>query len=104
MYKFDRNAKLKSEILRDGCIIPRGASDKPQVGGIQSDCGYLSPYFVTDPERMEVAFENVYILLHETKMSSKKGLLSLLEGITKSCKPLVIIAEDVGDEALELSS
>ena len=86
--------------IRDGSIIPRSASDKPQVGGMQFDCGYLSPYFVTDPERMEVAFENVYILIHEGKISSKKDLLPLLEQITKSGKPLLIIAEDVGGEAL----
>jgi chaperonin GroEL len=86
--------------IRDGSIIPSSASDKPRVGGMQFDCGYLSPYFVTDPERMEVAFENVYVLIHEKKISSKKDLLPLLEQITKSGKPLFIIAEDVGDEAL----
>jgi chaperonin GroEL (HSP60 family) len=86
--------------IRDASIIPRSASDKPQVGGMQFDCGYLSPYFVTDPERMEVAFENVYILIHEKKISSKQELLPLLEQITKSGKPLLIIAEDVGGEAL----
>ena len=86
--------------IRDRSIIPRSASDKPQVGGMQFDCGYLSPYFVTDPERMEVAFENVYVLIHEKKISSKKDLLPLLEQITKSGKPLLIIAEDVGGEAL----
>jgi chaperonin GroEL len=86
--------------IRDGSIIPRSATDKPQVGGMQFDCGYLSPYFVTDPERMEVAFENVYVLIHEKKISSKEDLLPLLEQITKSGKPLLIIAEDVGGEAL----
>ena len=85
--------------IRDGSIR-RSTSDKPQVGSMQFDCGYLSPYFVTDPERMEVAFENVYILIHEKKISSKKDLLPLLEQITKSGKPLLIIAEDVGGEAL----
>jgi chaperonin GroEL len=86
--------------IRDGSIIPRSAGNKPQVGGMQFDCGYLSPYFVTDPERMEVAFENAYVLIHERKISSKKDLLPLLEQITKSGKPLFIIAEDVGGEAL----
>jgi len=86
--------------IRDGNIIASNASDKPQVGGMQFDCGYLSPYFVTDPERMEVAFENVYVLIHEKKISSKNDLLPLLEQITKSGKPLFIIAEDVGGEAL----
>ena len=67
---------------------------------MQLDCGYLSPYFVTDPERMEVVFENVYILIHESAISSKNDLLPLLKQITKSGKPLLIIAEDVGGEAL----
>jgi chaperonin GroEL (HSP60 family) len=86
--------------IRDANTIPRSAGDKPQVGGIQFNCGYLSPYFVTDPERMEVAFENVYVLIHEKKISSKSDLLPLIEQITKSGKPLLIIAEDVGGEAL----
>lgn len=70
------------------------------AGGVQFDCGYLSPYFITDPERMEVAFENVYILIHEKKISSREDLLPLLEQIAKSGKPLVIIADDVEGEAL----
>jgi len=86
--------------VRAGSIIARGSSDKPQTGGMQFDCGYLSPYFITDPERMEVAFENVYILIHEKKISSKQDLLPLLEQITKCGKPLLIIAEDVEGEAL----
>ena len=90
----------EAENIHDGSIIPRSAGDKPQAGGMQFDCGYLSPYFVTDPERMEVAFENVYVLIHEKKISSKKDLLPLLEQITKSGKPLLIIAEDVGSEVL----
>jgi len=88
------------DAIHDGRIIAPSANDKPKVGGMQFGCGYLSPYFVTDPERMEVVFENVYILIHEKKISSKKDLLPLLEQITKSGKPLLIIAEDVGDEAL----
>jgi chaperonin GroEL len=64
------------------------------------DCGYISPFFITDPERMEVAFENAYILVYPGKISSKKDLLPLLEQITKNSKPLVIIAEDVEGEAL----
>ena len=69
---------------------------------MQFGCGYLSPYFVTDPERMEVVFENVYLLVHEQKISSKKDLLPLLEQIIKSGKPLLIIAEDVEGEALAM--
>jgi chaperonin GroEL len=87
-------------VIRDGGVIPCSASDEPQVGGMQLDCGYLSPYFVTDPERMEVALENVYILIHEKKISSKRDLLPLLEEITKSGKPLLVIAGDVRGEAL----
>jgi chaperonin GroEL (HSP60 family) len=86
--------------VRDGNITSRSASDKPQVGVMQFHCGYLSPYFVTDPERMEVAFENAYILIHEKKISSKKDLLPLFEQITKSGRPLLILAEDVEGEAL----
>jgi hypothetical protein len=81
-------------------IVLRNPSDKPQGGFVQFDSGYLSPYFVTDPERMEVVFENAYILIHEEQIVSKQDLLPLLERITKSGKPLLIIAEDVGGEAL----
>ena len=70
------------------------------VEGMQFDRGYLSPYFVTDPERMEVAFENAYILINEKKISSMKDILPLLEQISKSGKPLLIVAEDVEGEAL----
>jgi len=86
--------------IREESMIPGIPSDGPQVGAMQFDCGYLSPYFITDPERMEVALENVYILIHDKKISAKKDLLPLLEQITKSGKPLLIIAEDVGGEAL----
>jgi chaperonin GroEL len=70
------------------------------VEGMQFDRGYLSPYFVTDPERMEVAFENAYILINEKKISSMKDILPLLEQISKSGKPLLIVAEDIEGEAL----
>jgi chaperonin GroEL len=70
------------------------------VEGMQFDRGYLSPYFVTDPERMEAVLENPYILIHEKKISSMKDLLPLLEQIAKGGRPLVIIAEDVEGEAL----
>ena len=86
--------------IRAGSIMVRSASDKPQVGHMQFDCGYLSPYFITDPELMEVVFENVYVLIHEKKISYKRDLLPLLELIAKSGKPLLIIAEDVESEAL----
>jgi chaperonin GroEL (HSP60 family) len=86
--------------IRAKSIIARDASAKPQAGGMQFEYGYLSPYFVTDPERMEVALENVYILIHEKRISSRQDLLPLLAQITKCGKPLLIIAEDVEGAAL----
>ncbi|AKU91379.1 chaperonin GroEL [Vulgatibacter incomptus] len=70
------------------------------VEGMQFDRGYLSPYFVTDPERMEVALEDPYILINEKKISSMKDLLPILEQVARSGKPLLIIAEDIEGEAL----
>ncbi len=70
------------------------------VEGMQFDRGYLSPYFVTDPEKMEVLLEDPYILLHEKKISNMKDMVPLLEQIAKTSKPLLIIAEDVEGEAL----
>jgi chaperonin GroEL len=70
------------------------------VEGMQFDRGYLSPYFVTDPERMEVVLEDCYILIHEKKISSMKDLLPILEQIARSGKPFLILAEDVEGEAL----
>ena len=70
------------------------------VEGMLFDRGYLSPYFVTDPERMEAVLEDVYILNHEKKISTMKDLLPVLENVAKSGKPLLLIAEDVEGEAL----
>ena len=70
------------------------------VEGMQFDRGYISPYFVTDPERMEVVLEEPYFLIHEKKISNMKDLLPLLEQIAKMGRPLMIIAEDVEGEAL----
>ena len=70
------------------------------VEGMQFDRGYLSPYFVTDPERMEVVLDSPYILIHEKKISSMKDLLPVLEQIARGGKPLLIIAEEVEGEAL----
>ncbi len=70
------------------------------VEGMQFDRGYLSPYFVTDPDRMEAVLEDPYILIHEKKISSMKDLLPLLEQIARSGKPLLLIAEEVEGEAL----
>ena len=70
------------------------------VEGMQFDRGYLSPYFVTDPERMECVLEDVYLLIHEKKISNMKEILSILEQIAKTGKPFIIIAEDIEGEAL----
>src|SRR4051794_18020119 len=70
------------------------------VEGMQFDRGYLSPYFVTDPERMEASLEDAYVLLSEKKISNMKDLLPVLEAIARSQKPLLIIAEDIEGEAL----
>ena len=86
--------------IRDAAVASSGANERLRDRVLQFDCGYLSPFFITDPERMEVAFENAYILVYPGKISSKKDLLPLLEQITKNSKPLLIIAEDVEGEAL----
>ena len=70
------------------------------VEGMQFDRGYLSPYFVTDPERMECVLEDAYLLIHEKKISTMKDILPILEQIAKSGKPFIIIAEDIEGEAL----
>ena len=70
------------------------------VEGMRFDRGYLSPYFVTDPERMECVYEDVYILIHEKKISNMKDLLPVLENVAKTGKPLLIIAEELEGEAL----
>jgi hypothetical protein len=83
-----------------GSIVASSAGEQSQDGFMQFDCGYPSPYFVTDPERMKIAFENAYFLFPEKQTGSKQDLLPLLEQITKAGKPLVIVAEDVQGEAL----
>src|SRR6185295_12568206 len=70
------------------------------VEGMQFDRGYLSPYFVTNPERMEAVLEDAFVLLHEKKLSSMKELLPLLELIAKTGKPFLIVSEEVEGEAL----
>jgi chaperonin GroEL len=97
-------AQAMEKVGKDGVITVEEAkgleTSLEVVEGMQFDRGYLSPYFVTDPERMEVALEDAYILIHEKKISSMKDLLPVLEQVAKSGKPLVIIAEDVEGEAL----
>ncbi|NLI33050.1 MAG: chaperonin GroEL [Deltaproteobacteria bacterium] len=97
-------AEAMSKVGKEGVITVEEAKSMETtlevVEGMQFDRGYISPYFVTDPERMEVVIEEPYILLYEKKISGMKDLLPLLEQIAKMAKPLLIIAEDVEGEAL----
>jgi len=97
-------AEAMKKVGKDGVITVEEAksieTSLEVVEGMQFDRGYLSPYFVTDPERMETELNECLILLHEKKISSMKDLLPLLEQIAKSGRPLLIVAEDVEGEAL----
>src|SRR6202451_2437193 len=97
-------AEAMKKVGKDGVITVEEsktmATELQTVEGMQFDRGYLSPYFVTDPERMEVVIEDPYILIHEKKISNMKDLLPLLEQIARSGKPLLLIAEEVEGEAL----
>src|SRR3954463_16096786 len=96
-------AEAMEKVGKDGVITVEEAktleTSLEVVEGMQFDRGYLSPYFVTDPERMEVALENPLVLIHEKKISSMKDLLPLLEQVARASRPLLIIAEDVDGEA-----
>ena len=97
-------AEAMEKVGKDGVITVEEAKSMETtldvVEGMQFDRGYLSPYFVTDPERMEVVIENALVLIHEKKISSMKDLLPVLEQVAKLGKPLLIIAEEVEGEAL----
>ncbi len=97
-------AQAMEKVGKDGVITVEEAKGMETslevVEGMQFDRGYLSPYFITDAERMEVNIENAYILIHEKKISNMKDLLPVLEQIAKIGRPLLIIAEDVEGEAL----
>ena len=97
-------AEAMEKVGKDGVITVEEAKTLETtldvVEGMQFDRGYLSPYFVTDPERMEVVLENPVILIHEKKISSMKDLLPVLEQVARLGRPLLIIAEDVEGEAL----
>src|SRR5205085_1668459 len=97
-------AEAMDKVGKDGVITveeARGLDTVLEVvEGMQFDRGYLSPYFVTDPERMEVVLENARILIYEKKITSMKDLLPILEQVARQGKPLLIVAEDVEGEAL----
>ncbi len=97
-------AEAMKKVGKDGVITVEEsktmATELQTVEGMQFDRGYLSPYFITDPDRMEVVLEDPYILIHEKKISNMKDLLPVLEQIARSGKPLLIIAEEVEGEAL----
>ncbi len=100
----DLIAEAMKKVGKDGVITVEESKTMETtlevVEGMQFDRGYLSPYFVTDPERMECILEDVRILIHEKKVSSMKDLLPLLEQMAKMSKPLLIISEDIDGEAL----
>src|ERR1700731_2244018 len=97
-------ADAMDKVGKDGVITVEEAKSMDTsldvVEGMQFDRGYLSPYFVTDPERMEVVLENPVILIHEKKISAMKDLLPVLELVARASRPLLIIAEDIEGEAL----
>src|SRR5216110_2194496 len=97
-------AEAMEKVGKDGVITVEEAkgleTTLETVDGMQFDRGYLSPYFITDPEKMEAVLEDAYILIHDKKISSMKDLLPVLEKVAQAGKPMLIIAEDVEGEAL----
>ena len=97
-------AEAMDKVGKDGVITVEEAKGLETtlevVEGMQFDRGYLSPYFVTDPDRMETVFEDAFLLIHEKKISNMKDLLPILEQIAKTGKPFVLVAEDIDGEAL----
>lgn len=97
-------AEAMDKVGKDGVITVEEAKGMATtldiVEGMQFDRGYISPYFITDPERLECILEDAFVLIHDKKISSMKDLLSILEQIARMGKPLLIIAEDVEGEAL----
>jgi chaperonin GroEL len=100
----DKIADAMDKVGKDGVITVEEAkgleTTLETVDGMQFDRGYLSPYFITDPEKMEAVLEDAYILVHDKKISAMKDLLPVLEKVAQAGKPLLIIAEDVEGEAL----
>src|SRR5947209_11926550 len=97
-------AEAMEKVGKDGVITVEEAkgleTTLETVDGMQFDRGYLSPYFITDPEKMEAVLEDAYILIHDKKISSMKDLLPVLEKVAQAGRPLLIVAEDVEGEAL----
>src|SRR5437879_2704813 len=97
-------SEAMEKVGKDGVITVEEAkcleTTLETVDGMQFDRGYLSPYFITDPEKMEAILEDAYILIHDKKISSMKDLLPVLEKVAQAGRPLLIIAEDVEGEAL----
>ena len=100
----EKIADAMEKVGKDGVITVEESKSMQTtldlVEGMQFDQGYLSPYFVTDPERMEAVLDEPYILIYEKKISAMKDLLPLLEKVAKAGRPIVLIAEDVEGEAL----
>jgi len=100
----EKIADAMEKVGKDGVITVEEAkgleTTLETVDGMQFDRGYLSPYFVTDPEKMEAVLEDAYILIHDKKISSMKDLLPILEKVAQAGRPLLIVAEDVEGEAL----
>lgn len=97
-------SEAMSKVGREGVITieesKTAATELDVVEGMQFDRGYLSPYFITNPERMETVFENAFVLIHDKKISTMRDMIGVLEGVAKAGRPLLIIAEDVDGEAL----
>ncbi len=100
----DLIAEAMEKVGKDGVITVEEAkglqTELETVDGMQFDRGYLSPYFVTDPEKMEAVLEDGYVLIHDKKISAMKDLLPILEKVAQTGKPMLIIAEDIEGEAL----
>src|SRR5437870_1698355 len=104
----DLIAQAMEKVGKDGVITVEEAkgleTTLETVEGMQFDRGYLSPYFITDPEKMEAALEDAYILIHDKKISSMKDLLPVLEKVAQAGRPLLIVAEDGEGAAIEKST
>jgi chaperonin GroEL len=97
-------AQAMQKVGNEGVITVEEAkaleTDVEIVEGMQFDRGYLSPYFITNAEKMVAELEDPYVLLHEKKLSALQAMLPVLEAVVQTCKPLLIVAEDIEGEAL----